>query len=136
MYKINDKEFECSVAVTLDVLNDKWKLFIIWHLLAEEKRFKELSECISEITQKTLSVKLKELEAKNVIHREVFAEVPLKVVYSLTEAGEELRPLFKNMFHWGISYVEKHGEVLEGNKCCEAEIAAKIGALKPCETPS
>lgn len=128
MYKVNDKEFECSVAVTLDALNDKWKLFIIWHLLAEEKRFKALHELIPEISQKTLSVKLRELEERNLIHREVFAEVPLKVVYSLTQAGEELRPLFKHMFDWGISYVQKHGEVLEGTKCCEEEIAKKIGS--------
>ena len=127
MYKINDKEYECSVAVTLDIFNDKWKLFIIWHLLSEEKRFKDLHECIPEVSQKTMTIKLKELELKNIIHREVFAEVPPKVVYSLTPAGKRLRPLFKDMFKWGISYVEEHGEVLEGSKCCEAEVSKKIG---------
>ena len=127
MYKINDNEYECSVAVTLDIFNDKWKLFIIWHLLSEDKRFKELNELLPDISQKTLTVKLKELEGKNILHREVFAQVPPKVVYSLTPAGQRLRPILKNMFHWGISYVEEHGEILEGNKCCEAQIAKKIG---------
>ena len=64
MYYINDKEYKCSVAVTLDIFNDRWKLAIIWHLLDGEKRFKELNEIISEITQKTLTIKLKELEEK------------------------------------------------------------------------
>ncbi len=126
MYKINDKEYECSVAVTLDIFNDKWKLFIIWHLLAEEKRFKDLHECIPEVSQKTLTIKLKELEQKNILNREVFPVVPPKVVYSLTSSGEKLRPLLKDMFEWGISYVKEHGEILEGNKCCDIEIAKKI----------
>ncbi len=60
-----------------------------------KKRFKELNEIISEITQKTLTVKLKELEEKNIIHREVYAEVPPKVEYSLTSSGEKLRPVLK-----------------------------------------
>ena len=52
MYYINDKEYKCTVAVTLDIFNDRWKLAIIWHLLDGEKRFKDLHEIISEITQK------------------------------------------------------------------------------------
>lgn len=127
MYKVNDKEFECSVAVTLDVFSDKWKLFIIWHLLSQPKRFKELNQALSEISQKTLTVKLKELEEKKVIYREVFAQVPPKVVYSLTPIGEKLRPLFKHMYLWGIEYVDQNGEILESSNCCEADIAKKIG---------
>ena len=111
MYEINDKEYNCSVAVTLDIFNDKWKLFIIWHLLKEEKRFKELTQCIPEVSQKTLSIKLKELEEKNIVHREVFAEVPLKVVYSLTPAGKRLKNVLTDMYDWGISYVKEHGNV-------------------------
>lgn len=117
MYLINDKEFNCSVMVTLDIFNDKWKLYIIWYLLEGEKRFKELSENISEITQKTLTVKLKELEAKNIIYREVFPEVPPKVVYSLTPIGEKLRPVLESMFNWGIDYVEEHGTITSKDAC-------------------
>jgi DNA-binding HxlR family transcriptional regulator len=129
MYKINDKEYDCSVAVTVDIFNDKWKLSIIWHLLDDAKRFKDLNEEIPEITQKTLTVKLKELEQKNIINREVFAVVPPKVVYSLTPAGERLRPVFKEMFNWGISYVKEHGEITSDHKCCEVEISKKIGVM-------
>ncbi|QOY55319.1 helix-turn-helix transcriptional regulator [Candidatus Sulfurimonas marisnigri] len=117
MYVINDKEFKCSVGVTLDIFNDKWKLSIIWHLLDNDKRFKELSEEISEITQKTLTVKLKELESKNIIHREVFPEVPLKVVYSLTPIGQKLRSVLESMFNWGIEYVKEHGTITSENTC-------------------
>ena len=117
MYYINDKEYKCSVAVTLDIFNDRWKLSIIWHLLDGKKRFKELHEIISEITQKTLTVKLKELEEKNIIHREVYAEVPPKVEYSLTSSGEKLRPVLENISKWGIGYVNEFGKITPENMC-------------------
>lgn len=119
MYKINDKEYDCTVAVTLDIFNDKWKLSIIWNLLNDPKRFKDLDEAICGITKKTLTVKLKELEEKNIINREVFPEVPPKVVYSLSPAGERLKVVLDAMFNWGLSYVEEHGEIINDIKTCE-----------------
>jgi len=124
MYYINDKEYKCSVAVTLDIFNDRWKLAVIWHLLEGDKRFKELSEDISEITQKTLTIKLKELEEKNIIHREVFAQIPPKVVYSLTPIGLKLKPVLKEMFDWGIDYVKENGHI-KGDSICETSICWK-----------
>ncbi|MGK0255539.1 MAG: DNA-binding HxlR family transcriptional regulator [Arcobacteraceae bacterium] len=121
MYHINDKEYKCSVSVTLDIFNDRWKLGIIWHLLDADMRFKELHHTINEITQKTLTVKLKELEAKNIISREVFPEVPPKVVYSLTQIGKELKPVLEAMYAWGISYTKAHGEI-SGENLCETNI--------------
>ncbi|AXH14918.1 winged helix-turn-helix transcriptional regulator [Malaciobacter mytili] len=126
MYYINDKEYKCSVAVTLDIFNDRWKLAIIWHLLENEKRFKDLHENIAEITQKTLTIKLKELEEKNIINREVFPEVPPKVVYSLTPMGKKLKPVLKEMYYWGIKYVKEHGKVTDQSPC-EAEACLKNG---------
>lgn len=117
MYYINNKEFRCSINVTLDIFNDRWKLSIIWHLLESDKRFKDLHEEISEITQKTLTVKLKELEEKNIINREVFPEVPPKVVYSLTNAGKKLKPVLYEMFDWGVEYVKEYGQITEENMC-------------------
>jgi DNA-binding HxlR family transcriptional regulator len=117
MYYINDKEYKCSVAVTLDIFNDRWKLAIIWHLLDGEKRFKELHEIINEITQKTLTIKLKELEEKNIISREVFAQVPPKVVYSLTPCGQNLKPVLQEMHKWGIDYVKEFGKISSENMC-------------------
>lgn len=117
MYYINDKEYKCSVSVTMDIFNDRWKLAVIWYLLENDKRFKELSENISEISQKTLTIKLKELEEKNIIKREVFAQVPPKVVYSLTPIGLKLKHVLKEMFEWGIEYVKENGKVTDENVC-------------------
>ena len=117
MYQINEKEFNCPISVTLDIFNDRWKLSIIWHLLDDEKRFKDLHAQIDQITQKTLTIKLKELEQKNIIHREVFAQVPPKVVYSLTDAGKRLKPVLDEMFDWGVGYVEEFGKITEDIKC-------------------
>ena len=117
MYYINNKQYKCSVAVTLDIFNDRWKLSIIWHLLDGDKRFKDLHEIVNEISQKTLTIKLKELEEKNIINREVFAEVPPKVVYSLTNAGKNLDSVLKHMHKWGIDYVQEFGKITPENLC-------------------
>ncbi|WP_345977766.1 helix-turn-helix domain-containing protein [Sulfurimonas sp. HSL3-7] len=117
MHFINGKEYKCSVSVTLDIFNDRWKLAIIWYLLEENKRFKDLHKDISEITQKTLTVKLKELEEKNIIHREVFPEVPPKVVYSLTPIGKKLKPVLEEMYKWGMEYIEEYGQLSSDNFC-------------------
>lgn len=121
MYHINEKDYQCSIAVTLDIFNDRWKLPIIWNLLEKDMRYKELHEILNEITQKTLTVKLKELEAKNIIIREVFPEVPLKVVYSLTEVGKELKPILDAMYNWGITYTGAYGK-FSGEHLCETTI--------------
>jgi len=127
MYLINNKEYKCSVSVTLDIFNERWKMSIIWHLLASEKRFKELHENIPEITQKTLTIKLKELENKKIINRKVFPEIPPKVVYSLTSVGEKLRPVLEEMYKWGIFYVQEHGKITEEKSQCEIKVPTKIG---------
>lgn len=117
MYRINGKEYKCSVSIVQDIFNDKWKMGIIWHLLEGEKRYKDLFEEMSEITQKTLTVKLRDLEEKKLIKRVVFPEIPPKVVYSLTPIGEKLRPVLKEMYDWGILYVEEHGEFTQEGIC-------------------
>ena len=120
MYKINEQEYECPVAVTLSIFNDKWKLSVIWSLIDSPKRFKELDEIISGITKKTLTVKLKELEEKKLIIREVFPEVPPKVVYSLSPTGERLKDTLDCMYKWGVSYIEEHGEIIEEYANCDS----------------
>ncbi|MCJ8326745.1 MAG: helix-turn-helix transcriptional regulator [Campylobacterales bacterium] len=117
MYIINNKEYKCSVGVTLDIFNDRWKLAIIWFLLKDDKRFKELNAEICEITQKTLTVKLKELEEKNIINREVFPQVPPKVVYSLTPIGRKLEAIVNEMNTWGVEYTKEHGKITQESTC-------------------
>lgn len=125
MYLVNGKEYKCAIAIAKDIFNDKWKLGIIWHLLEGKKRYKELFEEVCEITQKTLTVKLRELEEKGIIAREVFPEIPPKVVYSLTPIGEKLRPVFNEMFDWGIDYVKTCGTLSEG-AVCEPKLSNKM----------
>lgn len=117
MYLINNKEYKCSIDIVQDIFNDNWKLKIIWYLLKGERRYKELNEEINEISQKTLTIKLRELEEKNIINRECFPEIPPKVVYSLSDVGESLRPILNSMFDWGVDYVSKYGEFLNKENC-------------------
>ena len=110
--------------IVQDIFNDKWKMGIIWHLMDGEKRYKELNEQVSDITQKTLTVKLRELEEHHIIVRQVFPEVPPKVVYSLSSIGEKLRPIMKDMYAWGVQYVEEFGEITEALEC-KTELTGK-----------
>lgn len=128
MYFVNEKKYKCSVAIAQDIFNDKWKLGIIWHLLEGEKRYKELFEEVQDITQKTLTVKLRDLEDKGLVARQVFPEIPPKVVYSLTPIGEKLRPVLKEMFDWGIAYVQECGKCTAEH--CEAPLATSDKKIK------
>ncbi len=109
MFELNGEEFFCPMEVTLHILNDKWKIFIVYSLLEGPKRFKEICEQFSKITQKTVSIKLKELEAAQMITRTVYAQVPPKVEYALSETGEKIAPMVKAMFEFGQFYVSKYG---------------------------
>lgn len=109
MYEINGEEFFCPMEVTLHILNDKWKMFIVYTLLNGPKRFKEICETFPKITQKTISMKLKELEASHMIDRTVYAQVPPKVEYALSETGRHSEPMIKAMFDFGLMYIDKHG---------------------------
>jgi len=117
MYLINEKEYNCSIDIAQDIFNDNWKLKILWHLLDGPKRYKELNEEVTKISQKTLTTKLRDLEQKQLIVRESFPEIPPKVVYTLTPVGEKLRPILNNMFDWGIDYVKECGEFTKEGKC-------------------
>lgn len=117
MYIVNNQTYHCAVSITNDIFNDKWKFSIIWHLLDGEKRYKELQEEVCQITKKTLTSKLKELEEKGLIKREAFAEVPLRVVYSLTPIGMELKAILQEMELWAIKYTKEKGEITPENNC-------------------
>lgn len=124
MYIINGKEYNCSISIVQEIFNDKWKLGIIWHLMDGSKRYKELHEEVCDITQKTLTIKLRELEKHQIISREVFPEIPPKVVYSLSNVGEKLRPVLDEMFEWGIEYVKECGEFTK-DATCESKLTTK-----------
>lgn len=99
------------VEATLDLIGGKYKALILWHLSEGKLRFSELRNVISNATPKMLTQQLRELEAEHLIHREVFAIVPPKVEYSLTEMGKSLLPILTAMQDWGNTYLHAKAEV-------------------------
>lgn len=97
----------CPVEITMGLIGDKWKVLIIRDLLTGTKRFGELKKSLNGITQKVLTNNLREMEASGLVNRKVYAEVPPRVEYSLTETGLSLKPILDSMVVWGNSYREK-----------------------------
>lgn len=98
--------FACPVTFTVDVIGGKWKSLILFHLITQTRRFNELRRLMPEITQRMLTLQLRELETDRVIHREIYREVPPKVEYSLAPLGETLIPLISAMREWGAIHEE------------------------------
>ena len=97
----------CPVAATLELIGGKYKALILWSLASGRRRFSELRKLISNATPKMLTQQLRELEAQNLIHREVYPVVPPKVEYSLTETGRSLMPILIAMRDWGTGYLRR-----------------------------
>ena len=98
--------YNCPVEATLDVIGGKWKGVILFHLLDGTRRFNELRRLLPDITQRMLTLQLRELEQDGLVLRTVYAEVPPKVEYSLTPFGASLRPIVMLMYDWGTEYME------------------------------
>lgn len=115
MLQFNNKQYNSSSEIFFEIFNDKLKLMIIWNLKNNALRFKELFECMQPITKKTLTIKLKELEQLNLIHREVFAQVPPKVEYSLTNYGNDLKPVIDEILVWSQKYAKSFAKTIDEN---------------------
>ena len=102
-----DNRDNCPVEATLEMIGGKYKALILWHLSENKLRFSELRKAITSATPKMLTQQLRELEAHNLIHREVFPVIPPKVEYSLTETGRSLVPILVAMRDWGAGYLRK-----------------------------
>lgn len=96
----------CPVEVTLTLIGDKWKVLILRDLIPETKRFGELRKSIGHVSQKVLTSNLRQMEADGLVKRKVYAEVPPRVEYSLTEIGKSLKPILDSMWDWGLNYIE------------------------------
>ena len=94
------------VEITLSMLNTKWKPLIIQELLTGTKRFLELKNSVGKITQKVLTVNLREMEEKGLVERKVYKEIPPKVEYTLTDLGYSLATVLEPMAEWGRAYKE------------------------------
>lgn len=97
----------CPVETTLMLISDRWKVLIIRDLLGGTKRFGELKKSLGSISQKVLTANLRSMEESGLLSRKVYAQVPPKVEYTLTETGYSLKPVLDSMVEWGMSYKEK-----------------------------
>ena len=118
----------CPVAATLDLIGGKYKALILWHLSEKCLRFSELRKYIQSATPKMLTQQLRELEAQELVHREVYPVIPPKVEYSLTATGKSLMPILVAMRDWGAAYLRSKDQepccfMMDsdpiGNCCCE-----------------
>jgi DNA-binding HxlR family transcriptional regulator len=108
----------CPLEATLQVIGGKWKAVILYYLMHEgTHRFAELRRKIAGISERMLTQQLRELEADDVVRRQVYAEVPPKVEYSLTDYGQTLAPVTRAMCDWGQRHTKR--------------LAAKSGPAKP-----
>lgn len=94
----------CPVETTLMLIGDKWKVLILRDLMPGTKRFGELKKSIGSVSQKVLTAQLRDMEESGLIIRQVYAEVPPRVEYSLTELGKSLKPILDSMQNWGEGY--------------------------------
>ena len=93
----------CPVEASLEIIGGKWKGLALYHLLGGTKRFSELKRLSGQVTQRMLTKQLRELEADGIIARKVYAVVPPKVEYSLTDKGRELGPVLVALREWGMA---------------------------------
>lgn len=103
MRKLNGKS-GCAVEVTLSVIGGTWKPIILFHLLRGKMRFSELGRAIPSVTQRMLTLQLRELEEAGIVSRTVYPEVPPRVEYALTPLGQSLQPVLVAMRDWGQAY--------------------------------
>ena len=101
---MNEKQFACPVEVTLSLIGDKWKILIIRDLLDGTKRFSQLKKSLPGISQKVLTQNLRTMEESGLLHREVFAEVPPRVEYTLTPRGYSIKSVLDSLAQWGKDY--------------------------------
>ena len=99
----------CPVETTLMLIGDKWKVLILRDLMDGTKRFGELKKSIGTVSQKVLTAQLQNMEEKGLLTRKVYAEVPPRVEYTLTETGYSLKPILDSMWAWGADYQAKNG---------------------------
>lgn len=97
----------CPVETTLTLIGDKWKVLILRDLMPGTKRFGELKKSVGNVSQKVLTAQLRAMEESGLVNRKVYAEVPPRVEYSLTELGKSLKHILDSMWAWGEAYKAK-----------------------------
>lgn len=105
MYTRNGKSYHCPVEAALDVIGGKWKPLILWALGDNVMRFSELQKGLPGVNAKMLTKQLREMEEDRIITRKVFAEVPPRVEYAITDFGKTLIPILQALCTWGAEYL-------------------------------
>lgn len=106
--KFRGKEYPCCASLTMGIIGGKWKSVILYHLMHEQLRYNQLRKAMPNVTERTLSIQLKALEADGLIKRKVYvSKPPLKVAYSLTDFGKTIIPVIQSIADWG-DYVVEH----------------------------
>ena len=122
---IDGKEFEvrmdgqtyfCAMDLTMSFIGGKWKAVVLWYLKNKPKRFSELRRLVPGISEKMLSLQLRELERDGIVKRTIFPEVPPRVEYELTPEGKTLVPALEAIAEWGREKAKRHGEIVEVKK--------------------
>ncbi len=99
--------------MTLKMIGDRWKVLIIQNLMNGTKRFGELKKELGDITQKVLTSNLRLLEEKGILVRKVYAQIPPRVDYTLTQLGYELKPVIDSMIAWAEEYRRDMAKILK-----------------------
>jgi len=109
--KVRNKLYPCTVSLAMDLVGGKWKVVMLYHLKDAAKRYSELRKELPGVTERTLSLQLKQLEEDGLIMRQVYGEKPpIKVVYSLTDFGKSFTPVLDAILGWGNQIASREGE--------------------------
>ncbi|HMI06203.1 MAG TPA: winged helix-turn-helix transcriptional regulator [Flavobacterium sp.] len=113
LYKIGENLYPCTTSITMDYIGGKWKMVILFHLKNGKRRYNELRKTMPMVTERTLSLQLKQMEEDGIVKREVLNEKPpLKVEYSLTDFGKTLIPLLEMLADWGSGVAKEKATVV------------------------
>lgn len=108
MITFRNNEYQCSMELTLALIGGKWKALILWYLGGKTLRYSEMRKLIPNVTAKMLTQQLRELEDHGLVKRFIYTQIPPKVEYSLTQAGQSLIPILDTMCKWGQNYANEY----------------------------
>ncbi|HEU4718287.1 MAG TPA: helix-turn-helix domain-containing protein [Bacteroidia bacterium] len=114
--RIGENRFTCAMDLTMSVIGGKWKTVVLWYLKSKPKRFSELKRHVPGISEKMLSLQLREMERDGIVKRTVFPEVPPRVEYELTKEGKTLIPALNAIAAWGREKAKRDGVITEVKK--------------------
>ncbi len=117
LYEVGDKLYPCATSITMAFIGGKWKTVILSHLKQGTMRYSELRKKLPVITERTLSIQLKQMEEDGIVNRTVHtSKPPLKVEYSLTDFGKTFIPVLEAIADWGDRFAEKNARVVKNGR--------------------